>query len=95
MTNSSPGPDAVQLKLFVAGDEPNSCLARANLQRICNGEPGEAYPTEIVNVLEDYQTALEHGILVTPCLLVLKSESRVLVAGTLKDTDKIRQMLLM
>ena len=51
--------------LFVAGNESNSSLARANLRHIC--ETYLEQPCEIneIDVFGDFQAALDHRVLVT------------------------------
>lgn len=82
-----------QLMLFVAGDQPNSLTARENLQKICNVTPDRTFQVRIVDVLEDYKTALEHRVLVTPCLVLLEPPPRVMIVGTLKDRGKVSAAL--
>ncbi len=79
-----------RLMLFVADGEANSLAARKNLQKICDAEPNCHFELQVVNVFDDYQTALKHRVLVTPCLILLEPLPRVMVAGTLNDVDKIR-----
>jgi circadian clock protein KaiB len=79
--------------LFVAGDEPNSRLAKENLARLCDSVPAHCCEVEIIDVLVDYRPALEHNILVTPCLLWHNAGSPVRVAGTLSDTQRVRAAL--
>lgn len=83
-----------RLMLFVAGQEPNSRAARENLRKIFAAEPGCASEVQVVNVFEDHRAALEYGVLVTPCLLVLGVEPRVMIVGTLQETQKVRGALL-
>lgn len=83
-----------RLILFVAGDQPNSARARANLEDLCATCLDEGHcEVRIVDVLTDYQTALEHQILVTPCLMKLEPQPKALVAGTLHDIDAVRTAL--
>ncbi len=79
--------------LFVAGDEPNSVLARRNLEEICQNELLEPYELDIVNVFEDHSLALKYRVLVTPCLVMLEPSPSVMIAGTLQDTEKVRRIL--
>jgi circadian clock protein KaiB len=82
-----------RLLLFVAGDERNSRLARANLQRLCEEVNGDDHELEIVDVLEDSSSALEHFILVTPTLLRLEPQPEVRVIGNLSDLETVRSAL--
>jgi circadian clock protein KaiB len=81
------------LVLFVAGDEPNSRIARANLDRL--REPPEAgrWKVDVIDVLEDFEPAVRHNILVTPALLQIHPEPRVLVVGNLSDLAAARAAL--
>lgn len=83
----------LSLRLYVAGDAPNSVEARANLKAICRQalEPG-AYDLEIIDVLEEPLRALEDGVLVTPTLMRVNSAS-VCIIGTLEDHDKVKRAL--
>jgi circadian clock protein KaiB len=78
------------LILFVAGEEPNSVQARHNLETFCNEHLAGRYELEVVNVFEDYKAALEHRVLVTPCLVMLAPLPFVMIAGTLQDSEKVR-----
>jgi hypothetical protein len=82
-----------RLLLFVAGDELNSRLARANLKRLLALVGGEPVDVEVVDVLEDFAPAVEHHVLVTPALLQLRPEPRVLVVGNLSDLNAARMAL--
>ena len=79
--------------LFVAGEERNSSKARANLDRLRAGCPPGACEIEIIDVLDDFQAALDHEILVTPALVQLAPGPRVVVLGCLSDLDRVRSAL--
>jgi circadian clock protein KaiB len=76
-------------RLFVAGDEPNSKLARENLLRLCEQHLHGNHRVEVVDVLENFQAALENNVLITPTLLVTSPPPPVMVVGTLSDTEKV------
>jgi circadian clock protein KaiB len=82
-----------RLMLFVAGDEKNSRLARKNLQSLCDTELGSDCKVEIVDVMEDFGSALKHNILLTPALLVLAPPPKSLIIGSLSDMTKVRRAL--
>lgn len=82
-----------RLLLFVAGDEPNSRLARENLVRVLEFVPEDCRNIRIIDIFEDYRPALEHMILVTPCLLMLGPDGPVRVVGNLNDTTRVRTAL--
>jgi len=75
--------------LFVAGDESNSKLARENLTKLCEGRLKGHYELEVVDVLEDFQAALDNNVLITPTLLLVAPSPPVMVVGTLSNTEKV------
>ena len=81
------------LILFVAGNEPNSVLARKNLEDFCSAELDDLYELQVMNVFEDHRLALAHRVLVTPCLVMLDPQPSVMVAGTLQDKERLRLAL--
>lgn len=76
------------LRLFVAGDEPNSRIAEQNLRRLCNDYLAGRHRIEVVDVLEDFESALNANIMVAPALLLVKPHAATLY-GTLADTAKV------
>jgi len=80
------------LRLFVAGDEPNSRLAEQNLRRLCSAYLAGRHRIEGVDVLEDYEAALDANIMVAPALILLKPHT-VTLYGTLADTAKVAAAL--
>jgi len=78
-----------RLCLFVAGGEPNSKLARENLTKLCEKCLKGYYELEVVDVLENFQAALENNVLITPTLLLTAPTPPVMVVGTLSDTEKV------
>lgn len=77
------------LRLFMAGDEPNSRQARENLERLQETHLKRPHKKEFVDVLEDFQAALENNVLVTPCLILASPLPRVTVYGNLSDTERV------
>lgn len=76
--------------LFVAGNGPNSRIARNNLACICENELAGRCSTEIVDVLKDLSAAVKNNILVTPTLLMLRPEPEAVIIGNLRDMEKLR-----
>jgi circadian clock protein KaiB len=87
------GGETYHLRLFVAGDEPNSRQARENVARLCEEQMKQRYELEIVDVFEDFQAALADGVLVTPTLILVAPPPRVTVLGNLSDTEKVLSAL--
>lgn len=88
-----PGSLVRRLMLFIAGDEPNSIAAIDNLRSLCGSAPRYVFELSVVNVLEQYHSALEHRVLVTPCLVLIEPLPRVVVVGTLTDLPRVRAAL--
>lgn len=78
----------LHLRLYVAGNAPNSAAALRNLQRIREQLGGEPCEVEIVDLSRTPARAREDAILVTPALVCL-SPRRALVLGTLSDTAAV------
>jgi len=77
------------LRLFMADDESNSKQARENLEQLQETHLKIPHKKEFVDVLEDFQTALENNVLVTPCLILYSPLPRVTIFGNLSDTERV------
>ncbi|HEY7768869.1 circadian clock KaiB family protein [Longimicrobium sp.] len=86
MTGGPPPDAGTQLRLYVAGNAPNSAAAVRNLQRVREAL-GEC-EVEIVDLSQTPGRAREDGILVTPALVCL-APRRALVLGNLSDTAAV------
>jgi circadian clock protein KaiB len=84
-----PKSTAHTLRLYVAGNAPNSLRAIANAKAICEGQGGVPYELEIVNVLEHPKRALADGIIVTPTLLKLSPPPIQRMVGDLSDRAQV------
>lgn len=80
------------LRLFVAGDTPNSRIARENLHRLFGRLDRDEFDVEIVDVTEDAQTALEQRVFVTPALQVIEPGLESVIFGDLSDRDALRTL---
>ncbi len=78
-----------RLRLFVAGEEPNSRQARANLERLCMEYLTGRVEVEIIDVLKDFRAAVAERVLVTPALIVSYPPPRTVVLGNLSDTSRV------
>ena len=83
---------ALQLRLYIAGNAPNSVRAVANCKAICDTHFPAAYDLEIVDSLVDPERAMSDGIIVTPTLLKLTLPTQRLI-GNLSDTHQLLQSL--
>jgi circadian clock protein KaiB len=81
------------LRLYVAGNAPNSLSAVANARAICNAHFAAAHELEIVDMLQHPQRALADGVIVTPTLLKLFPLPVQRVIGNLSDTAQVLLIL--
>ena len=81
--------EVLSLRLYVAGEGPNSCEARTNLAAILEGRPAEGYRLEVVDFLREPQRALKDGVIVTPTLVKLTPLPTRRIIGTLKETRTV------
>lgn len=81
------------MRLYVAGDGPNSIAARTNLRRMLAAYDPSAHVVEIVDCLHEPLRALQEGVLVTPTLLRLEPLPVRTIIGTLSDTQRVLEAL--
>jgi circadian clock protein KaiB len=79
----------VSLRLYVAGNAPNSMQAIVNLEAICRKHLKGIHKLEIVDVIEQPLRAMGDGILVTPSLTKLSPQPATCIVGNLGDTNKV------
>lgn len=102
MTPESDDPDDVQgtrgetliLRLYVAGQAPNSTRALDNLQRLLDdGFDGEL-ELEVVDVFDEPGRAADDNIIVTPTLIRRRPEPQVRIVGNLGDRRRVAGAVL-
>jgi circadian clock protein KaiB len=81
------------LRLYVAGDAPNSTRARANLHRILMDVDPSCYELEVIDCLAEPLRALGDGVLVTPTLMRVEPPPPQVVVGTLSALDRVADAL--
>jgi circadian clock protein KaiB len=81
------------LRLYVAGDAPNSTRARANLRRLLNDVDPDLYRLEVIDCLAEPLRALGDGVLVTPTLMRVEPLPTQTVVGTLSALDRVADAL--
>ena len=79
----------LQLRLYVAGNAPNSVRAIANARAICEQHFNGSHDLEIVDLLDHPVRGLSDGIIVTPTLLKLSPLPVQRVIGNLSDTSQV------
>jgi circadian clock protein KaiB len=77
------------LRLFVAGNGPNSKQAQVNLHRLCQEHLNGRCTIETVDVTKDFAAAVRDNILVTPALILVAPRPRVMILGNLSDPRKV------
>jgi circadian clock protein KaiB len=79
----------LQLRLYVAGNAPNSVRAIANARAICEEHFNGSHDLEIVDLLDHPVRGLADGIIVTPTLLKVMPLPVQRVIGNLSDTSQV------
>jgi circadian clock protein KaiB len=79
----------LRLRLYIAGNAPNSARAVVNCNAICAAHFEGAFELEIVDSFVDPERALADGIIVTPTLLKLAPAPAGRVIGNLSDTNQV------
>jgi len=88
----SKGHDLYRFRLFIAGDEVNSIRAKTNLFHLAQTYLSDRHEIIVVDVMEDYQAALDFNIMAVPTLLVENPFERVIV-GSLSDEKAVLDTL--
>ena len=68
-------------------------MARETLQHICETMLKGDYTLEIIDVLQDFETALEYNVLVAPTLIITSTQPPITIIGSLGDTNKVLKAL--
>ena len=76
-------------RLFVAGAEPNSAQASANLVHLCEAHIAGQYEICVVDVLRNPNAAYTNNVIVTPTLIMLRPLPKVTVFGNLCDAAQV------
>ena len=77
------------MRLYIAGNAPNSLRAIANAKAICDEHFASAHEIEIVDLFRYPRRGLEDQILVTPTLLKLLPLPAKRLIGDLSDTNQV------
>jgi circadian clock protein KaiB len=84
---------SIRLRLYVAGDSPNSVLARQNLAAVLAGAGAAPTSLEVIDVLEEPERSLADGVVVTPTLVKLSPPPEQRIVGNLRDTPALVAVL--
>lgn len=85
-------PPLLRLRLWIAGDAPNSLLASANLRAALTGREGRV-ELEVLDVFRAPEQALRDRVLLTPMLIRLAPGPERKVVGTLADPRLLAELL--
>lgn len=85
--------EPTQLRLYIAGNAPNSLKARRNLNALLASMAPHSYQLEIIDCLQEPARTLADGIIVTPTLLKIAPPPECTVVGSLSDPENLRTMI--
>lgn len=85
--------EPVRLRLYVAGDGPNSQRALTNLRSLCEEHFPDCHEVEIIDILREPQRAFQDGVLLTPTLVRLSPSPVVKIVGTLSQRGPLLDAL--
>jgi circadian clock protein KaiB len=78
-----------ELRLYVAGQTPNSLRAFANLQKICDEHLKGKYKIEVIDLVKNPQLAAGDQILAIPTLVRKLPEPLKKIIGDLSNTERV------
>lgn len=78
-----------ELRLYVAGQTPNSLAAFANLKRICEEHMAGKYRIEVIDLMENPTLARGDQILAVPTLVRKLPEPVKKIIGDLSNTERV------
>ena len=81
--------DYYRLRLYIAGQTPNSVAAIANLKRICEDKLRGKYRIEVVDLLERPQLAKGDQIIAIPTLVRRLPPPVKKIIGNLSKTESV------
>jgi circadian clock protein KaiB len=75
----------MMVRLYVAGESPNSVAAKGNLRAALASLSPEDVSIELVDVLREPERSLRDGVLVTPTLIRVAPKPERRMVGNLRD----------
>jgi circadian clock protein KaiB len=87
--NEEPAGETWILRLYVAGQTPNSLTAFENLKKICENYLESTYTIEVIDLLKHPQLAKDHQIIAVPTLIRKLPTPVKKIIGNLSDTEKV------
>lgn len=84
----------LKLKLYIAGNSPNSLIACKKLEAICADEFSlDSVEIEIIDLFKQPHRAHEDNVMLTP-MLIIGSSPPVSIVGNLSDTQSIVNLIM-
>jgi circadian clock protein KaiB len=83
----------LSLRLFVAGDSPDSAIAIANLEALFPKSDSSPVEIEIVDIQREPARAARDRIMVTPTLLKLSPAPACRILGNLKNREALLYLI--
>ena len=77
------------LRLYVAGQTPNSLTAFDNLKKICEEHLEGRYRIEVIDLIKNPQLAKDHQIIAVPTLIRKLPTPVKKIIGNLSNTEKV------
>jgi circadian clock protein KaiB len=77
------------LRLFMAGNGPNSRQALVNLRHLCREHLNGRCTIETIDVVKNFRAAVKDNILITPALILVAPLPRVIVLGNLSNRQNV------
>jgi circadian clock protein KaiB len=87
-TTNSPRSDYWELRLYIAGQTPNSIVAIANLKKICEDQLKGRYKIEVIDLLKKPQLAKGDQIVAIPTLVRRLPPPVKKIVGNLSKTER-------
>lgn len=91
-----PSSATVRLRLYIARSTPNSLRAEHNLSVVLDGlkDSLAAPELEIIDVFSQPKRAITDGVVVTPTLIGVTADKRIVLIGDLADQVQVQHSLL-
>ena len=87
---AKPGDESFwELKLYIAGESPNSIAAVTNLRKICEGRLQGRYRLQVIDLLEKPQLAQDDQIIAVPTLVRKLPPPVKKIIGNLSKIDRV------
>lgn len=86
---NSPDPNFWELRLFVAGQTPNSLIALTNLKRFCEEHLQGKYRIEVIDLLEKPEMAKGAQIVALPTLVRHLPPPLRKIIGDLSNVERV------